>query len=118
MRCSSPSFSLPGGRNCPDLYGGIATVSAEDPSIGEREEVGTALICMEGLRLIRVRDMDAVLLVGRHCPDLHGGIATLLPPNTEVISHFTVGTALTCMEGLRRERHVGHGLEREPSELP
>ena len=67
------------GRNCPDPYGGIETfLPTEDPG-SPRKTVGTALICMEGLRP-------------------HGCLLSLSQRNT------FVGTALICMEGLRRRR--------------
>jgi hypothetical protein len=43
----------------------------------QRAGVGTALICMEGLRPISPPRSTQIRALSRNCPDLYGGIATV-----------------------------------------
>jgi hypothetical protein len=92
-------------RNCPDLYGGIATLSTCRRERMFQDAVGTALICMVGLRpmhsasqaLPAARVGTALIcMVGLRLPGVNAaGIATVV-----------VGTALICMVGLRLSSEI------------
>ncbi len=68
--------------------------------------VGTALICMEGLRLLLRMPPRRAQRHRRNCPDLYGGIATHRALRLSLASCCCVGTALICMEGLRLTRRA------------
>ena len=90
-------------RNCPDRYGGIETFWWRRRQAATDALVGTALIGMEGLRLlVGAVEAHEVVEVGTALIGREGLRLCLLVPAVDGAVGVGVGTALISREGLPR----------------